>query len=177
ARSEPRVHVPDWPSNAGELLRNQQLRRHAVGRFDFAGLVRIASMRATTSMTTTSRVHRLLLTVFGTALLLIGGAAPSRAQTVVVMVNGEPITDFDIEQRSKLDLLTTQKSPGRQEVINELIDEKVKIKEGKKYGVEPTSSDVDQSFSGMAQRMRITPDQLAKSLEVKGVRPETLKNR
>jgi peptidyl-prolyl cis-trans isomerase SurA len=99
------------------------------------------------------------------------------AQTVAVMVNGEPITNYDIEQRSKLTFLTTHKQPARQDVINELIDEKVKIKEGKKYGVDPTSSDVDQSYSGMASRMRITPDQLTQSLEKSGVRPETLKAR
>ena len=93
------------------------------------------------------------------------------------MVNGDPITDFDIEQRSKLDQLTTQKTPSRQEVINELIDDKVKMKEGKKYGVDPGVSDINQSYEGMAQRMRISPDQLTKSLEVKGVRPETLKSR
>src|SRR5207237_7156933 len=54
---------------------------------------------------------------------------------------------------------------------------KVKIKEGKKYGVDPTATDVDQSFGGMASRMRITPDQLAKSLESQGIRTDTLKAR
>ena len=116
---------------------------------------------------------RLLLVL--AALFLAG--TPSRAQNIVVMVNGDPITDFDIDQRSKLDLLTTQKTPSRQEVINELIDDKVKMKEGRKYGVDPGVSDVNQSYEGMAQRMRITPDQLTKSLESKGVRPETLKAR
>lgn len=53
----------------------------------------------------------------------------------------------------------------------------MKIKEGKKYGVDPGVSDINQSYEGMAQRMRISPDQLTKSLEVKGVRPETLKSR
>ena len=93
------------------------------------------------------------------------------------MVNGEPITNYDIEQRSKLNFLTTHKQQTRQEVIDELIDEKVKIKEGKKFGVDPTASDVDQSFAGMSSRMRITPDQLAKSLESQGIRPDTLKAR
>ncbi len=128
-------------------------------------------------MTTSLSFSRLCLLALGTGLILMGAAAPARAQNIVVMVNGEPITDFDIEQRSKLDLLTTQKSPPRQDVINELIDDKVKIKEGKKYGVDPGVSDIEQSYSGMAQRMRISPDQLTKSLEVKGVRPETLKSR
>jgi peptidyl-prolyl cis-trans isomerase SurA len=99
------------------------------------------------------------------------------AQTVAVMVNGEPITNYDIDQRSKLDFLTTHKKPERQQVIDELIDEKVKIKEGKKFGVDPTASDVDQSFTAMSTRMRTTPEQLAKSLESQGIRPDTLKAR
>jgi peptidyl-prolyl cis-trans isomerase SurA len=126
-------------------------------------------------MTTSLPVFRLLLPVLGALLVLAG--APARAQNIVVMVNGDPITDFDIEQRSKLDQLTTQKMPSRQEVINELIDDKIKIKEGKKYGVDPGVADLNQSYDGMAQRMRISSDQLTKSLEVKGVRPETLKGR
>src|SRR6202171_6255190 len=93
------------------------------------------------------------------------------------MVNGEPITNYDIEQRGKLNFLTPNNPADRQQVINELIDEKVKIKEGKKFGVDPSISDIDQSYAAMSSRMRITPEQLTKSLESQGVRPETLKAR
>jgi peptidyl-prolyl cis-trans isomerase SurA len=110
-------------------------------------------------------------------LILMTAASPSRAQTVAVMVNGEPITNYDIEQRSKLTTLTTHKPANRQQVIDELIDEKVKIREGKKFGVDPTSSDIDQSYAAMSSRMRITPEQLTKSLESQGIRPDTLKAR
>jgi len=102
---------------------------------------------------------------------------PAHSQTVAVMVNGEPITDFDIEQRSKLGFLTAHKQPARQDVINELIDEKLKIKEAKKFGVDPTGSDIDESYGQMAGRMRINADQLTKSLESQGIRPDTLKSR
>jgi len=99
------------------------------------------------------------------------------AQTVACMVTGEPITDYDIEQRSKLDFISTHKQPVRQDVINELIDEKVKIREAKKFGVDPSSSDIEQSYAAMSARMRITPDQLTKSLESQGIRSDTLKSR
>src|SRR5439155_11023771 len=79
--------------------------------------------------------------------------------------------------RSKLTFMTTHKQPSRQEVINELIDEKVKIREAKRFGVDPTSSDIDQSYSMMAQRMRLSPDQLTQVLEKQGVRPDTLRSR
>jgi peptidyl-prolyl cis-trans isomerase SurA len=123
--------------------------------------------------------HRLWTLLLGsaTSLILIGGASPSRAQTVACMVSGEPVTDFDIEQRSKLDFISTHKAPARQDVINELIDEKVKIKEAKKFGVDPSSTDIEEAYGQMSSRMRITPDQLTKSLEAQGIRPDTLKRR
>ena len=130
-------------------------------------------------MTTSTILDRLSPLILGcaVALILMACGSPLHAQTVAVMVNGEPITNYDIDQRSKLNFLTTHKTPVRQQVVDELIDEKVKIKEGKKYGVDPTASDVDQSFAAMSSRMRTTPEQLAKSLESQGIRPETLKAR
>jgi peptidyl-prolyl cis-trans isomerase SurA len=109
--------------------------------------------------------------------MLAGSASPLRAQSVACMVNGEPITTLDIEQRTKLNFLTTRKKMSRQEVLDELTNEKVKLKEAKRFGVDPSASDVDQSYAAMSQRMRITPEQLTKSLESQGVRPETLKAR
>ena len=109
--------------------------------------------------------------------VLAGGVSPLQAQSVAVMVNGEPITNYDVEQRTKLNFLTTRKQMARQEVIDELINEKVKIKEAKRFGVDPSASDIDQAFAGMGSRMRLSADQLTKSLESQGVRPETLKAR
>jgi peptidyl-prolyl cis-trans isomerase SurA len=123
--------------------------------------------------------YRLSSLILGLAagLALIGCVLPAHAQTVVVMVNGEPITNYDIEQRSKLNFLSTHKPADRQEVINDLIDEKLKIKEAKKFGVDPTGSDMDQAYGAMSSRMHITSDQLTKSLEAQGIRPDTLKAR
>ena len=131
------------------------------------------------TMKTAPFLHRFfyLLPGCAIALALLLGGTPLRAQTVAVLVNGEPITNYDVEQRTKLNFLTTRKQSTRQEVINELIDEKVKIREAKKYGVDPTTSDIDQSYAGMSSRMRISPEQLTKSLESHGIRPETLKAR
>ena len=124
--------------------------------------------------------HRLRFLIIGGAValaVLTGSGSPLHAQSVAVLVNGEPITNYDIEQRTKLNFLSTRQQMTRQQVIDQLIDEKVKIKEAKKYGVDPSASDLDQSFAQMSARMRITPDQLTKSLEGQGVRPETLKSR
>jgi peptidyl-prolyl cis-trans isomerase SurA len=123
-----------------------------------------------------SRTARLAVT--GLALTVATGwSSYSRAQTVVLMVNGEPITSYDIEQRGKLDALSTHKMPPRDQIINELIDDRVKIKEAKKYGIDPTTSDIDGVFASMGSRMRLNAEQLAKTLENQGIRPETLKSK
>jgi peptidyl-prolyl cis-trans isomerase SurA len=109
------------------------------------------------------------------AVLILPGAA--RAQQVVVIVNGEPITALDIEQRSKLSQLSTHKVPPRQEVLDELITETLKVKEGKKWGLEVSDSDVDSAYANMASRMRLTADQLTQLLGKSGVYAATLKRR
>ncbi|WP_275248688.1 SurA N-terminal domain-containing protein [[Pseudomonas] carboxydohydrogena] len=112
-----------------------------------------------------------------TLLTLLAATPHARAQAVVVMVNGEPITTYDIEQRSRLITLTTRKTAPRQEVIQQLIDDRLKIKEAKKFGINLSASDVDGAFAGMGQRMGMSADQLAKVLTAQGVRPETMKLR
>jgi peptidyl-prolyl cis-trans isomerase SurA len=133
------------------------------------------------TMTTPNPPHHRLWSLVAVCAIVLGlltsGASPLHAQTVAVMVNGEPITNYDIEQRTKLNALTTRQQMPRQDVINELINEKVKIKEAKKFGVDPTSSDIDEAYAGMSSRMRISPDQLTKTLEAQGIRPDTLKAR
>jgi len=77
---------------------------------------------------TTNFLHRLSprrLACVAT-LAVMACASPSHAQSVAVMVNGDPITSYDIEQRSKLNVLSTHKPADRQQVINDLVDEKLR---------------------------------------------------
>jgi peptidyl-prolyl cis-trans isomerase SurA len=105
--------------------------------------------------------------------------APSTtfAQQVVVLVNGEPITTLDIEHRSRLIQMAGRKAPARKEIIDELIDEKLKLREAKKYGLEVTDNDVENSFAAMAVRMGLKPDQMAQTLRSNGSSETTLKSR
>src|ERR1700721_2710550 len=141
--------------------------------------IELESVDTANMIMTTTSLQRLSSLRLGcaAALFLMLWATPSHAQTVAGMVNGDPITNYDIEQRSKLNFLSTHKPQVRKQVIDELIDEKIKIREGKKYSIDPSSSDIDGLYSGMSSRMHITPDQLTKSLASSGIRPETLKER
>lgn len=121
--------------------------------------------------------HLVHAAIAAAAMVVISAGSPAYAQSVAVMVNGEPITQMDIDQRMKLNALSGVKDNSRQTVLDELINEKVKIKEGKKFSVDPGASEVDNSYATMASRMRLTPDQLTQQLASKGIRPNTLKSR
>jgi len=114
------------------------------------------------------------------AMLALAAPAPvtnAYAQQIVVIVNGELITALDVEQRSKLTQLSTHKAPPRQEVIDELINERLKVREAKKWGLEVSDSEVDAAFASMASRMRLTAEQLTQQLAKSGLNPATLKSR
>jgi peptidyl-prolyl cis-trans isomerase SurA len=117
-----------------------------------------------------------LVRLLAMLIVVVGGGA-ALAQSVVVFVNGDPITAIDIEQRSKFIVITTQKPAPRQEVLDQLIDEKLKIREARRWGIEASDQEVDQNFSGMARRMGMSSEQLTQNLGQKGVNSSTLKAR
>jgi peptidyl-prolyl cis-trans isomerase SurA len=62
-------------------------------------------------------------------------------------------------------------------VINELIDDRIKIGRAKDYGLIISSEDIDTAFQGMATRQHITPQQFIQALEHSGIRPSAVKDR
>ncbi len=128
-------------------------------------------------MSVTLRPFRLWLAGAIVALALAVPAS-SHAQ-VVVVANGSPITELDIQQRTKLIITSTanHKAPARQEVINELIDDRLKIARAKTYGLEVSDTDVDSAFENMAKRQRVTLPQFTQVLERSGISSATVKAR
>jgi peptidyl-prolyl cis-trans isomerase SurA len=131
----------------------------------------------TMTIALSNRLSALILGGSMACTLMAVFSSAAHSQQVACMINGDPITNFDIEQRSKLMMLSTHKMPDRQVVLNDLIDEKVKLREGKKFAIDPSAADIEQSYSNMSGRMRISSEQLTKSLESQGIRPDTLKQR
>jgi peptidyl-prolyl cis-trans isomerase SurA len=101
----------------------------------------------------------------------------ARAQEVVLLVDGEPITALDIEQRAKFIAMSTHKVPTRQEVIDGLIDETLEIREAKRYTIDPTDSDVNDAFNGVASNMNIDAQKLTQILVNGGASAATLKHK
>ena len=110
------------------------------------------------------------------AALLLLLPAPAAAQ-VVALVNGQPITVLDVTQRQKLHQVSTRRSVPRQEVIEELINEQVKIQQAARLGIAVTDSDVDRLFGQMAQSTGRKIVDLAAELTRAGVDVPRFKNR
>jgi peptidyl-prolyl cis-trans isomerase SurA len=125
------------------------------------------------------RTWRRLLTAALLALTALAAAPGSgAAQGVVALVNGEPVTAHDIEQRTRLLQVSTGKTPGRQDVLNELIDEKLKIQLLKRYTIDGIDLDVDSAIAGMARRSGgQTVTQFTEQLSKANIGIATLKNR
>jgi peptidyl-prolyl cis-trans isomerase SurA len=112
------------------------------------------------------------------AALAAAVAVPAAAfAQVVVVANGSPITAYDIEQRAKLIAESTHKTPTRQEVISDLIDDRLKISKAKFYGFEVSDAEVNEAFANMAKNQHISPDQFSQFLGRSGISPTTVKAR
>jgi len=112
------------------------------------------------------------------AALAAAFAMPAAAfAQVVVVANGSPITAYDIEQRTKLMATSTHKTPTRQEVIQELIDDRIKIAKAKSYSFEVPDSEVDEAFGNMAKNQHLSVQQFSQVIERSGIAPATIKAR
>jgi peptidyl-prolyl cis-trans isomerase SurA len=98
----------------------------------------------------------------------------SQAQ-VIALVNGEPITALDVAQRQKLTEISTHKPQPRQEALDELIDQKLKLQIARHYVIDITDKDVESAFDGMSRHAGLTSAQFSQALSQAGISVEALK--
>ncbi|WP_417684080.1 SurA N-terminal domain-containing protein [Roseibium sp.] len=116
-------------------------------------------------------------------LLFLGtplATGPATAQTSIeVIVNDEAITSYDINQRARLITLTqrTNNATARRLAEQELIDDRLKLTEAERIGVNVSDGEVNNAFNNIATNVRMTPSQLSSALSRGGVNPQTLKDR
>jgi len=116
------------------------------------------------------------------ALLLGGfslGSAHAAGASIKVVVNGEPVTTTEIAERARLLRLTNHMSGASVDrmAMEELVDERLKVQEAKRVGVEVSDAQVEQAFAGIAAHLKISPAQLAQGLASQGVSAANLKAR
>ena len=102
---------------------------------------------------------------------------PARAQQIILLVNGAPITDLDIAHREKFMEMSNHKKPNRQETINTLVDEKLELKEAARFGLEPSDAEVQGAYDNVAEGMGVDAQKLTQILMNGGASADTLKHR
>jgi peptidyl-prolyl cis-trans isomerase SurA len=97
-------------------------------------------------------------------------------RAVAITTDLQVITEDDVDQRTKLDLLLAQKQVGREDVIRELSVDAYRIVNAERAGL-LSDALVDKAFADMCSRRGVASSDLMKTLEEKGIRLDTLRKR
>ena len=114
--------------------------------------------------------------------ILVGGIAAVIAQevSIKILVNDEPISDYDIDQRERFLAITTQQQPSpalKKQAADMLIDERLQFQEGRKVSITPVEEDMTAILTDMAKKNNLNVEGLATALGKAGVNIKTLKDR
>lgn len=132
-------------------------------------------------MTFESHLKRLVATALllaGATLLAATDVRAQNEQSIVALVNDEPITNYDITQRMRLLKVTARKEPSaalRKQVIEDLVAERIQTQEATKNGVVVSDDQINQVLDRVAQSNKMNRDQLLASLAQLGVNGSTMK--
>jgi peptidyl-prolyl cis-trans isomerase SurA len=111
------------------------------------------------------------------ALLNPASVGPGLAQSAVrVLVNDEPVTSYDIRNRTQMLRLFSRGQQGEKQAIEQLIDEKLMLQEAKRRNVSVTDEEVLQEMARRAAASRLSPTQFEQALRQSGVDPRTFRD-
>ncbi|MDR1693759.1 MAG: SurA N-terminal domain-containing protein [Lactobacillaceae bacterium] len=108
---------------------------------------------------------------------------PETAFKIAIIVNGEMITAEDINSRIKafsfntripLNMDTAEMIKNR--VIQNTIDEKIKLQEAAKEGIIITEKEVDDAVENFAESNKVTSDELQEALKSEGVSADVFRD-
>lgn len=81
-------------------------------------------------------------------------------------------------QRNAIESARSSLLPGlRDKALEEIIDEKLKVQEGKRLTIVVTPAEVDKAFKEMAERNKSTEEKFIEQLKSQGIHPDTMKAR
>lgn len=102
-------------------------------------------------------------------------AVPAMAATVVT-VNGEPISDVQVDQRLRLFRMEGNNA-GRNGALEQLITEAIQIQEAKRLGITVSNAQVDDALLQISRNLNVSRDKLQQMLQQGGVSSTTLQDR
>ena len=98
------------------------------------------------------------------------------AQSAIrILVNDEPITSYDIKQRTQMLRVFTGGQQGEKQAIDQLIEEHLMLQEAKRRNVEITDEEVDAELAKRARAAKLNAEQFTQALRQAGVDPNTFR--
>ena len=97
------------------------------------------------------------------------------AQVIVVVANGDAITSFDVEQRMKL-LRVLRRPATREAAIEDMISDRIKAQEMKRYNVPISEQDITNAARREALALKMDAGNLARQIQAAGVTEAHLKS-
>jgi peptidyl-prolyl cis-trans isomerase SurA len=126
------------------------------------------------------RIVLLLMLVFLGVFYAHDGHA-SASEGIAVVVNEGAITRSDVEDRYKLiaissGLPNSEATRARllPQIVGALIEEEIRLQEGKKIGVTVTDAEIAEGFKQIATQNKFTPEQFREVLARSGINPKTM---
>ena len=106
-------------------------------------------------------------------------ANPGKTREQVLAIFEERKKAFVVGmQRTAIDSARSSVLPGlRAKALEEIIDEKLKVQEGKRLTIVVTPAEVDKAFKEMAERNKSTEEKFIEQLRSQGIHPDTMKAR
>lgn len=111
------------------------------------------------------------------AAVLLLPLTPATAQQIVAFVYGEPITAIDIDQRTRIIEVFSRKKASRKEVLDELIDQKLKLHQARRLDIDIDTAAVNREYAAMARRGGRSVGELDQAFQQAGISPTTFKTK
>ena len=103
------------------------------------------------------------------------GTVANRGGYIRILVNKQPVTNYDIQRRVKF--LQLRRVPGNRAKLaeEELIEQVMKLQEAKRRNVLASEAQVNEAFANFASRNRVSPARMSQELARLGVGAEHFK--
>lgn len=134
-------------------------------------------MRLTTIVKTArTGLAALAVAALGLSAMPAAAAAQGGLFAPVVIVNGQPVTGYELQQRERF--LTLLNAPGDVAKLAEkqLIQDRLQLDAAKQVGVVPSDADVKDGMTEFAKRANMTSDQFVAELAKAGVSEQTFRD-
>lgn len=111
-----------------------------------------------------------MLAVFAAGIVVMPHGT-AQAQAIALVVNGDPVTTVDVEQRMKL-LHVLRQPASREAALESMIIDRLKYREASHYGISVNDNEIGEALNLDAARLKIPAQQLLNEIQAAGIQKD-----